>query len=163
MIPTLIFRFIMLLALYLALAGSLDVQELVAGGVIALVLTWAGRRMPPLWRRVRWSAKTPLAAVAFPFVFLKALIHSNLDVAFRVLSPSLPIKPGIVKVETKLQSPMGRLALANAITLTPGTLTVESRDKWLYIHWIDIKDGSVEAATQAIVRQFEKHLEVLFG
>ena len=83
--------------------------------------------------------------------------------AFRVLSPSLPIKPGIVKVETRLRSPMGRLALANAITLTPGTLTVESRDQWLYIHWIDVKDGSMEAATQAIVRQFEKHLEVLFG
>lgn len=163
MIPTLILRFSGFFLLYLVLAGSLDRQEIVAALAVSLLLTLVSRRVPRLNRKVRWSGKVFVSALVYPMVFLKALLLSNLDVARRVLTPSLPIHPGIVRVKTQLKSPLGRLVLANAITLTPGTLTVESHDEWLYIHWVDVKDGTVDAATEAIVRQFERHLEVLFG
>jgi multicomponent Na+:H+ antiporter subunit E len=91
------------------------------------------------------------------------LIKSNLDVARRIISPKLPINPGIVKVKTKLKSPLGRAILANSITLTPGTLTVEMRDQYFYIHWIDVSVSDINASTEAIVSKFEKYLEVIFG
>lgn len=163
MIPMLILRFSGFFLLYLAIAGSLDRQEIIAAAVVALLLVWVSRRTVRLSTKIRGSGRAIVSALAFPLIFLKALVLSNLDVARRVLLPSLPINPGIVKVKTKLKSPLGRLVLANSITLTPGTLTVESHDEWLYIHWVDVKEGSVAAATEAIVRQFEKHLEVLFG
>ena len=76
------------------------------------------------------------------FVFLGELIKSNFDVAARVANPKLPINPGIVKVKTKLKSKLGRIMLANSITLTPGTLTVDIDEDTneLYIHWIYAKE-----------------------
>jgi multicomponent Na+:H+ antiporter subunit E len=91
------------------------------------------------------------------------LIKSNFDVARRVLNPALPIKPGIVEVKTKLKSKFARMLLANSITLTPGTLTVDVKDDSFFIHWIDVKNEDVEAASKEIVEKFEKYLEVIYG
>jgi len=53
--------------------------------------------------------------------------------------------------------------LANSITLTPGTLTVEMRNEYFYIHWIDVTKEDILGATEAIVSKFEKYLEVIYG
>jgi multicomponent Na+:H+ antiporter subunit E len=89
-------------------------------------------------------------------------VLSNFDVARRVLSPKLDINPGIVKVRTRLKNPVGRLILANSITLTPGTLSVDIVDDHLYIHWVDVKAQDVEQASRRIAASFEKFLEVIF-
>jgi len=84
-------------------------------------------------------------------------------VALRVLTPSLPINPGIVEVKTKLTTDIGKMLLANAITLTPGTLTVDILDDRMFIHWIDVTSTDINEATRAIVSKFEKYLEVMYG
>jgi len=104
-----------------------------------------------------------MALILYFFYFLGALIKSNLDVAFRVLHPKLPIRPGIVKVKTKLTTPLGRLMLANSITLTPGTITVDTKGEDFYIHWIAVEEGDLEEKTKKIVSGFEKYLEVICG
>lgn len=58
-------------------------------------------------------------------LFTRELVKSNLDVARRVVSPEVRINPGIVEIKTRLKHPTYRLVLANSITLTPGTLTVD--------------------------------------
>jgi len=68
-----------------------------------------------------------------------------------------------VKVKTKLTSNIAKTILANSITLTPGTLTVDIKDEYLYIHWIEIQHDDLEGATLDIVAKFEKYLEVIFG
>ena len=97
-------------------------------------------------------------------LFLWEVLKANIDVAYRVLNPLLPINPGIVKVKTKLKSDTGITFLANSITLTPGTMSVDvDKDKgFLYIHWIDVKAKDVEDATRIIVNRFEKVLEKIF-
>ncbi len=97
-------------------------------------------------------------------VFVWELVKANFDVAYRVLHPGLPIKPGIVKMKTGLRSDMGLTFLANSITLTPGTLTVEvDKDHGLlYIHWISVKGRDVETATRAIGGRFEPILMKIF-
>lgn len=90
-------------------------------------------------------------------------ILANFDVAYRVLHPNLPIRPGIIKVKTKLKSKSGLTALANSITLTPGTMSVEiDPTGYLYIHWIYVKTEDIEKTTEIIVRRFEKILERIF-
>ena len=101
--------------------------------------------------------------IVYGFIFLKELILSNLDVALRVISPRLPINPGIVEAKTSLKSPMARMILANSITLTPGTFTVEMKEDTLFIHCIDIKSENIQDVTQGVVRKFEKYLEVMYG
>lgn len=99
------------------------------------------------------------------YVFALAwwVFAANLDVAFRVLHPDVPINPGIVKVKTKLKSESARTALANSITLTPGTMTVDlSDDGHLYVHWINISSTEVEEATREVVGRFEWLLRRIF-
>lgn len=96
--------------------------------------------------------------------FLWECIKANLDVAYRVIHPGLPINPGIIKVKTQLKSDTALTFLANSITLTPGTLSVDiDKDNGLlYIHWIDVKAKDTEAATRMIVERFEKILKKIF-
>jgi len=97
-------------------------------------------------------------------VFLWEVIKANIDVAYRVIHPKLPINPGIVKVKTSLKSDTALTFLANSITLTPGTLTVDiDREKGvLYIHWIDVKSKDVKTATKIIAERFEIILKKVF-
>jgi len=96
--------------------------------------------------------------------FLWEVIKANIDVAYRVVHPKLPIKPGIVKVKTKLKSDTALTFLANSITLTPGTLSVDiDRDNGvLYVHWIDVKAKDVNSATKIVVERFENILKKIF-
>ncbi|MBN1522637.1 MAG: Na+/H+ antiporter subunit E [Candidatus Aureabacteria bacterium] len=97
-------------------------------------------------------------------VFLWECFKANIDVAYRVIHPGLPINPGIIKVKTQLETDTALTFLANSITLTPGTMSVDiDREKGvLYIHWIDVKTKDVEEATRIIVRRFEKILKKVF-
>lgn len=97
-------------------------------------------------------------------IFLWEIVKANMDVAYRVIRPDLPIKPGIVKVKTSLQSATACTLLANSITLTPGTLSVDidMDQSVLYIHWIDVTSTDVEAATRTIVDRFERILRNIF-
>ena len=94
------------------------------------------------------------------FAFVWELIKANLDVARRALSPKLPINPGIVKIETDLKSEYAQSALANSITLTPGTITMDIAEEkgktYYYIHWIDVASEEVPEASDAIAGTLEK-------
>jgi multicomponent Na+:H+ antiporter subunit E len=97
-------------------------------------------------------------------IFVWECFKANIDVAYRVGHPDLPINPGIVKVRTTLKSETGLTFLANSITLTPGTLSVDidQENGFLYIHWINVKKKDVESATKLIVEKFEKILRRIF-
>jgi len=97
-------------------------------------------------------------------IFIWECFKANVDVAYRVAHPNLPIKPGIVKVKTILKSNSGLTFLANSITLTPGTLTVDvdRENGFLYVHWIKVRDKDIEGATRLIVHKFEKILKRIF-
>lgn len=90
------------------------------------------------------------------------IIKANFDVARRVISPSLPINPGVVIIQTKLKSDIAKAVLANSITLTPGTFTIDIQEDKLLIHWIDVKATNIEQTTSAIGEKFEKYLRVIF-
>ena len=158
------YLFFVFLVIWLLLNASLSWQIVLSGTVVSalLVLAVAGPHYALLGARPL-NATVIRAFLLYILVFLKELVKANLDVALIVVNPSLPINPGIVEVKTKLTSPIGRLVLANSITLTPGTLTVETKDDSFFIHWINVSSPDIEAATQKIVGTFEKYLEVIYG
>lgn len=150
----------LLVALYMLWTGSTRASDVAIIAVSALAVSLLfvrGDRAP------RITPKRVAYAVAFLFYLFGAIVKSNLDVARRVVRRRIPINPGIVEVRTRLASPTGRTVLANAITLTPGTLSVDIRGDRLYIHWIDVSDPGEERATREIVSGFERYLEVIFG
>ncbi len=148
--------------IWLGINSSMKTDVLTAGIIITVItsLFYLGSGM---FTEVRLTPRALAALIAWIVVFLIELIKSNIDVMSRVVTPKVRINPAIVEVKTKLKSPLGRLALANSITLTPGTLTADIVGDTLFIHWIDASSTDVEGATEKIVAKFERHLEVLFG
>lgn len=154
-----LFAFVICFLLWLLLTGSVQQQEIIAGLAVALIVTLvAGPRLSIL-SGVRLSLSAPIHLVRYCLYFLVALFKANLDMARRVLSPSLPLRPAVVEVRTGLRSSLGRLLLANSITLTPGTLTVDVQGERILVHWVDCPpDADLENRTQAIAADFERHI-----
>ena len=148
---------------WLALNWSVSTDVLLTGAAVSLLISTLLCRRCNVMKEVRLTPKSFAYAFAFVGVFWWELIKSNFDVALRVLKPSLPINPGIVEVKTRLKSDIGKMLLANSITLTPGTLTVDIHGDRMVIHWIDVSSTDIEGATKAIVSKFEKFLEVMYG
>lgn len=155
-----VLTFLFLLLVWLALSWPFSVQELIVGSIFALIVALLPLRWTAAFEAVRVGPRALLGMGRYLISFLVELFKSNMDVAFRVLNPRLPIRPGIVRVRTRLTSPLSRLLLANSITLTPGTITVDTAGEDFYIHWISVRPGDEDAATEAIVSKFERNLEV---
>lgn len=99
----------------------------------------------------------------FGFVFFYYVIKGGLDVSYRVLHPRMPIRPGIVKIKSVLKTETGRSALANCITLTPGTLTIDvTKDGYFYIHWLNVISLDEEQAAKHVLRRFEWFIQRIF-
>jgi multicomponent Na+:H+ antiporter subunit E len=150
--------------LWLLLTWSLDVQGLVAGAVLATLfaLILSGllpQRVERLFSPVRW-----FWAIAHLLSLMLWIVVANFDVLYRVVHPNLPIRPGIVKVKTTLKTDEAKTFLANSITLTPGTLTIDVIDDWLYVHWINVHENleDTEAITRDIAGRFEITLRRVF-
>lgn len=146
--------------LWLLLTASFHWQELLAGVVVALTAAVLADGDHGFFAGLRLSARAPLHAGAFLGRFFLALVRANLDMARRVLTPSLPLRPAVVRVRTGLESELGRLLLANSITLTPGTLAVDVEGDEILVHWVDCPPGAdLDQATRAIAADFERHLK----
>ncbi len=104
-----------------------------------------------------WLAKIPKKLVYF-YVLIKEIIKANIVVAKIVLSPKIDIKPGIVAVPIRTKTNIGITGIANTITLTPGTLTVDISDdqKVLYVHSIDSTDP--QGLRESIRDDLEKYV-----
>lgn len=157
-----VYLFVLLAGIWCCLVSSLQYAEILTGLVLsafcALVLNES-------FSRFEFPLITP-ARLGFFLVYVlvlgKEIVKANVDVAYRVLHPRMPIKPGIVTIRTRLRQDFAKLMLANSITLTPGTFTVDIIGDKLLVHWINVKEQDIEAATREIGDKFEKYLIKIF-
>ncbi len=143
------------------LGVTVDVGFLVVGVVLTLVVVVLTSGKYPRREWLLNPVRLFWLLIYIPY-FLYYCVRANLDVAYRVIHPDVPIRPGIVKVHTGLTSNLGKTFLANSITLTPGTLTVDVVDDALYVHWIYVDTDDPEEQTAEIVGRFEGLLERIF-
>jgi multicomponent Na+:H+ antiporter subunit E len=148
--------------LWLALSSNLELPELFCGGLVCLVITLFGAHMYSKLGFPSLSIKMVLFFLIYIIVLFWEIIKANLDVAYRVIHPRMPIKPGIVVIKTSLKSDIAKMILANSITLTPGTFTLDVIDDNLLIHWINVKAEDIDEATNIIGQRFEKYLRLIF-
>lgn len=151
------------MAVWMLLTWSVQYQSLIAGAVLSFIsalifgnylpLEKVGRLLNP--RRWLWF-------ILYLVVFAYQCFKANLDVAMRVLSPGINLKPGIVRIKTTLRTDIARVFLANSITLTPGTMTVDIQDDVLYIHWIDVATDDPQEIARKIKGPFERYLAKVF-
>lgn len=135
-----------------ALLGSFSFPVLLAGFAAGYAGLWLLR---PLTSRSQYFKKFP-KAVFFIFYVLGALLLSGLRVAITVLSPKPRMHPGVIAIPIGLKTDSAIFVMANAITLTPGTLslTVSEDKKTLYVHGMFIEDP--EAFRSEIRTSFER-------
>ncbi len=151
---------LLLLFAWILMTGSTQPEELATGALAAIAVAVISLPSLRLLEDIRWSLLLPWHLLHYLGVFFRALIESNIDMARRVISPRLPIYPAMVEIHTELHSPLGRLLLANSITLTPGTLSVDVNEDRLRVHWIDARGAEeLAAATRAIAARFERPLQ----
>jgi multicomponent Na+:H+ antiporter subunit E len=143
--------------------GHLDMQVVIAGLIAAAIVSLLFHDILPKEHHVFISPVRIFWFILYIPVFFYYMMIANFDVVYRALHPQMPIKPGIVKIKTRLKTESGITALANSITLTPGTLTVDlTNDGYLYVHWINVKSTDIQQATEHIARKFEWFLEKIF-
>lgn len=157
------FVFWLLLDWPVAADGSLVGGDIAAGVVAAAIVALVMRDMiTERFIRVFDPARY-FWAIVYVAVFGFYAIKAGLDVMYRVLHPALPIKPGIVRVRTRLSSATARMALANSITLNPGTLTIDvTDDGTFYVHCINVTTEDEKAAQALIFGPFEWFIAKIF-
>jgi len=150
------------MGLWLLLFWQVDATVIVVGAAFAAGVGFALGRIFPADQAKLFDPRRWVCAVIYLPYFLYYCIKANLDVMIRVVHPDVPIRPGIVKVTTTLHSPMAKTVLANSITLTPGTLTIDIDGQDLYIHWINIYTDDPAKRLADIVGRFEPMLRRIF-
>ncbi len=157
-----IYIFIILISIWVALTSTFGLEELIVGILVSLTLSFALIKnykkigLPGITIKKIWFF------IVYIFVLAKEVVVANFDVAYRVIHPKMPINPGIVIIKTELKQDLAKMILANSITLTPGTFTLDVSDDTLLIHWINVKTDKVEEATKIIGEKFERYLKVIF-
>jgi len=155
--------FVLAFVIWMLLTWQIDAQIIIAGLVASAIVAFLFQEILPKEYRVFLSPIRLFWLLVYLPVFFYYVMKANLDVVYRTLHPKMPIKPGIVKIKTELKTESGITALANSITLTPGTLTVDlTDDGYLYVHWINVKSDDMEEATKFIARKFEWFLKKIF-
>ncbi|PKD21866.1 cation:proton antiporter [Salegentibacter salinarum] len=149
---------LLLTFVWVALTGDFSFQNYIFGFIVNFFILWVITRGNS---DARYFTIIP-KLIAFFFFFLWELFKANLQVAYEVVTPNFGMKPGIVKVPLTIKSNLGITFLANMISLTPGTLSLDvSNDKKvLYVHAMYVTDK--EEFINSIKNGFEKRiLEIL--
>lgn len=155
--------FVLSFVIWLLLTWTLDISVVIVGIIVSAGVAILFHEILPREHHAFTSPVRLFWLLAYLPVFFYYVMKANLDVVYRVIHPDMPINPGIVKIKTDLKTPSGITALANSITLTPGTMTVDLTDDGiLYIHWINVKSTETEEATKFIAQRFEWFLKRIF-
>jgi multicomponent Na+:H+ antiporter subunit E len=160
-----IILFIFTLSTWSLLVWPPDAQHIMVGAVISLVVTYLTgdmfiKSLGPLFRPASYYYFFCVLAPLFFVEYLKA----SFKVASWVIRPSMPIEPGIIKVKTVLKTEMALTLMANIITLTSDTLTVDVNkdDGCFYVHSLSVKSGDSEKLITAGIKKFETLLQKIF-
>lgn len=136
-------------------------REVLLGLVIGLPVAYGLRQLyNPEFGLLRAVRAVPYA-ILYVVVFLKEVLTANIDVAYRVLSPGMPLEPDVIVLPLRVQSDLAVTTIANSITLTPGTLTMDhdAETNTLYVHAIDASDRD---AIVDPIRTWEDYALVIF-
>lgn len=157
------FTWIIVFLIWLAFTSSFDVAELSIGIIVSFIIAIFNFDYFTQVGLKSFKPKRLLLILYYNLIFLWSLIKSNINVAKVVLSPKLPIKTGIVEFESKLNSDFAKMVLANSISLTPGTFTIDFVDNTFYIHWLQVKTTDPDEVYKEIAEPFEKILLKIFN
>lgn len=149
--------FMLLFIFWVVLSSKITLIQLIVGFFASLLVVFYNYDL----------VFNDLEATKITFEFIGRLIHlfivllieivkSNIHVMMIVLSPKMKINPGFKKIKQPLKKEFNQALFANAITLTPGTLTVDMDDEYILVHGLemehidDIKKSNMQKAFERL-------------
>ncbi len=145
----LLFWTVLLFVMWLILTANLQMANILIGAAVSFSIALLYTK---LFVHKAFEFISPFWFMVYLYVLLKNLIISNIQISKRILRPDMKLSPAIVAVKTNLESDWKKLLLANSITLTPGTLTLDIKDDTLFIHVIEYDESSNK---ENIIKEFE--------
>jgi multicomponent Na+:H+ antiporter subunit E len=130
---------IILFAFWTLLSGKFDVFHLSLGILCSVIVAYLFHDLLFVNVRVGDIRTMALRFILYIPWLISQIIQSNIHVASLVLRPKMPIDPQIITFSTKLETDISSVTLANSITLTPGTITMDIRDGVFYVHALSRK------------------------
>jgi len=145
---------ILLMLIWVFLTGEYNFYNFFFGYVISFLIIWL---IDSGTGEAKYVKIVP-RILGFIFFFNYELIKANLQVAYEVMTPGLKVTPGIVSIPLDVETNFEISFLANLITLTPGTLSLDVSDdkKVLYVHSMYVKDK--EEFIWSIKNGFERRI-----
>lgn len=120
---------------WILLTSSLSLANLLVGLACSLLTTFLSKfLLASHLENIQLSPRQLWRILLYLPKLIKQVVVANIDVAERLLYPEIPISPAIVKFKFTSKKPLTQFTLANSITLTPGTLTVDIREKYFFVH-----------------------------
>jgi multicomponent Na+:H+ antiporter subunit E len=103
--------------------------------------------------------------LGYIFVFIWEWLKANINIAAKLIQPTLDIEPAIIEIKTSLKTDIALTILANTLTLTLGTITldVDAKNKCLYLHCIESQNAkALDAHSLAVFKRFERIIAKIF-
>lgn len=147
---------IALFAFWLALSGHYTYFLLAVGAACSLFCVFMASRMGAVDPEAHPVHLLVRALTYFPWLIWEVM-KSSWGVARIIINPKLPISPTMTVVDASQKTPVGIVAYANSITLTPGTITTGVKGNRLTVHAL-VKEGALDlegGSMDARVKQFE--------
>lgn len=116
--------FIIMTFFWMLLSGIFDTFHLISGAICCLIITFLSHDLLVKGKSEKGLIKSIRLLLYIPWE-LWQIVLANIDVAYRILHPKMPIDPRIIEFETTLRGEFSQVTLANSITLTPGTITIK--------------------------------------
>ena len=139
----------MLFIIWIVLTDSFEMANIILGITLSIGISILYINM---FKEKEFEFINPFWLFIYFYILIKNIIKSNIYLANILVRKDLNLTPAIVAVPTRLESDWKKLLLANSITLTPGTLTLDIKDNILFIHIIEYKEGTDKLD---ITREFE--------
>ncbi|MDD5617899.1 MAG: Na+/H+ antiporter subunit E [Candidatus Omnitrophica bacterium] len=159
-----IILFICFFLVWLGFSWPPDIQDAAFGIIVALFVSYAVKDMFSAKFRLFKNPRRYLWFLYYVVMLALGYLKAGLNIAWKIMQPTVPLNPGIVKIKTKLKNETALALLANSLTLSSDVLSVDI-DKdggFLYVHWLNVASEDADKATKIIADKFEKVLERIF-
>jgi multicomponent Na+:H+ antiporter subunit E len=169
-------QWVMLFGLWMALSGVVVAEFMIIGGLSAAAAIAVSEflfhgshegKFASAPSSVTWYVRTAIKFLIYHPWLIKEIVISNFHVAYLVLHPKMPIDPTLIEFDTTLVSERAQVMLAQSITLTPGTVTVDASDGKFLIHCLSrttrqgIEDGILQKrVAQVFDEPWVEHVQV---
>ncbi len=156
---------VMLFAVFIIASASVAPQDIIYGIIFSIAVAVVVSELLIAKHTKPYDIKRWFWTIAYTFYyFIVAEYKAHSDVIMRILHPKMPIKPGIVRVPFHVNTDYAIVTIANSITNTPGTVVVDldTKRKYFYVHWINVKAPDEKTTFENISKMFEYFAKRIF-